>query len=61
MRPNFRVTGDAGHSTEARVAAFKAAQNNGAGAKGFAQIGVELRNFSPREPEARQLRGGSSC
>ena len=36
MCPSFRVTGEARHSTEARVAAFKAALNEGAGAKAFA-------------------------
>jgi len=36
MCPSFRVTGDARHSTEARVAAFKAALNEGAGAEAFA-------------------------
>jgi len=36
MCPSFRVTGDAKHSTEARVAAFKAALNEGKGAEAFA-------------------------
>ncbi len=36
MCPSFRVTGEAKHSTEARVAAFKAALNEGSGAKAFA-------------------------
>ncbi len=36
MCPSFRVTGEARHSTEARVAAFKAALNEGSGAAAFA-------------------------
>lgn len=36
MCPSFRITGDAAHSTEARVAAFKAALNEGSDATAFA-------------------------
>ncbi|MFG1478228.1 (Fe-S)-binding protein [Xanthobacter sp. V4C-4] len=36
MCPSYRVTGDAAHSTEARVAAFKAALNDGSDAQAFA-------------------------
>ncbi|MFG1419723.1 (Fe-S)-binding protein [Xanthobacter sp. V0B-10] len=36
MCPSYRITGDAAHSTEARVAAFKAALNDGTGAAAFA-------------------------
>ncbi len=46
MCPSFRVTGEAKHSTEARVAAFKAALNEGAGAEAFAD---------PRLDEAMDL------
>jgi hypothetical protein len=46
MCPSFRVTGEAKHSTEARVAAFKAALNEGSGAKAFAD---------PRLDEAMDL------
>jgi glycerol-3-phosphate dehydrogenase subunit C len=46
MCPSFRVTGDARHSTEARVAAFKAALNEGSGAEAFAD---------PRLDEAMDL------
>ncbi len=36
MCPSYRITGDKAHSTEARVAAFKAALNDGADAAAFA-------------------------
>ncbi|WP_238121697.1 MULTISPECIES: (Fe-S)-binding protein [unclassified Xanthobacter] len=36
MCPSYRITGDTAHSTEARVAAFKAALNDGSGATAFA-------------------------
>ncbi|MCI0468132.1 MAG: (Fe-S)-binding protein [Beijerinckiaceae bacterium] len=36
MCPSFRITGESRHSTEARVAAFKAALNSGNGARAFA-------------------------
>lgn len=36
MCPSYRITGDRKHSTEARVAAFKAALNDGAGEGAFA-------------------------
>jgi glycerol-3-phosphate dehydrogenase subunit C len=35
MCPSYRITGDRAHSTEARIAAFKAALNNGADAGAF--------------------------
>lgn len=35
MCPSFRITGERKHSTEARVAAFKAALNEGTGARAF--------------------------
>ena len=46
MCPSFRVTGEAKHSTEARVAAFKAALNEGSDAQAFAD---------PRLDEAMDL------
>ncbi|MFH3478139.1 (Fe-S)-binding protein [Xanthobacter variabilis] len=36
MCPSYRITGDKAHSTEARVAAFKAALNDGSDAEAFA-------------------------
>lgn len=36
MCPSYRITGDKAHSTEARVAAFKAALNDGSDANAFA-------------------------
>jgi Fe-S oxidoreductase len=36
MCPSYRITGDRAHSTEARVAAFKAALNDGTDARAFA-------------------------
>jgi glycerol-3-phosphate dehydrogenase subunit C len=36
MCPSYRITGDRAHSTEARVAAFKAALNEGGNAEAFA-------------------------
>lgn len=46
MCPSYRITGDRAHSTEARVAAFKAALNDGADATAFAD---------PRLDEAMDL------
>ncbi|WP_363347556.1 4Fe-4S dicluster domain-containing protein [Methylocystis echinoides] len=46
MCPSYRITGDRAHSTEARVAAFKAALNDGADARAFAD---------PRLDEAMDL------
>ena len=46
MCPSFRITGDRKHSTEARVAAFKAALNDGMDARAFAD---------PRLDEAMDL------
>jgi hypothetical protein len=36
MCPSYRITGDRKHSTEARVAAFKAALNDGTDSQAFA-------------------------
>jgi hypothetical protein len=47
MRPSYRFTLDHNHSTEARVAAFKAALNDGADGRAFAD---------PRLDEAMDLR-----
>ena len=46
MCPSYRITGERKHSTEARVAAFKAALNDGADARAFAD---------PRLDEAMDL------
>ncbi|QGM98461.1 (Fe-S)-binding protein [Methylocystis parvus] len=46
MCPSYRITGDRAHSTEARVAAFKAALNEGENAEAFAD---------PRLDEAMDL------
>lgn len=46
MCPSYRITGDKAHSTEARVAAFKAALNDGSDAQAFAD---------PRLDEAMDL------
>jgi glycerol-3-phosphate dehydrogenase subunit C len=46
MCPSYRITGDRKHSTEARVAAFKAALNDGSDARAFAD---------PRLDEAMDL------
>ena len=46
MCPSFRITGERKHSTEARVAAFKAALNDGTDARAFAD---------PRLDEAMDL------
>lgn len=46
MCPSYRITGDRRHSTEARVAAFKAALNDGADGRAFAD---------PRLDEAMDL------
>lgn len=46
MCPSFRITGERKHSTEARVAAFKAALNDGTGERAFAD---------PRLDEAMDL------
>jgi hypothetical protein len=46
MCPSYRITGDRAHSTEARVAAFKAALNDGSDARAFAD---------PRLDEAMDL------